>query len=597
MTTTTVGRVGRVARVGRVGRVGPAPQLVEDPTPPVGSIDAMRGEQTAVRRLMRLPTEAQAFFTIARAGLVSPERPDRLRAMFGAVERYGAGGGVISVAAIRYGQRPGLSDELGVLTFTELDQRSNVLANALRARGVREGTGVGILCRNHRGIFDATFAVLKAGGRALYLNTDFAGPQVKEVCARERIEALIYDEEFAGLVGGADAPKGRYLAWTDDPRSGPGDGPTLESLISGGDPEPPAAPATPGTAIMLTSGTSGSPKGATRGQLRGFTPLAAILSRIPFRTREATFVTSPAYHAWGLGMAGLAVALGSTVVLRRRFDAEETLAGLVAHRCTALSVVPVTLNRLLLLGPDRIAAADLSALRIVVSSGAQLEAALAVRALDVFGDIVYNLYGSTEVAWATIATPEDLRAAPGCAGKPPLGTTVRIYDEAGQRLPASTSGRIFVGSGMEFSGYTGGGTKQMIEGLMATGDIGHFDSHGRLFVDGREDEMIVSGGENVFPREIEELLAAHAAILEAAAIGVPDETFGQRLRVFVVLRPGYSLDADSVRGYVKANLARFKVPRDVEFVDRLPRNPAGKVLKRQLADPGGGSEDNPGAHA
>jgi fatty-acyl-CoA synthase len=151
-------------------------------------------------------------------------------------------------------------------------------------------------------------------------------------------------------------------------------------------------------------------------------------------------------------------------------------------------------------------------------------------------------------------------------------------------VPDGTTGRIFVGSGMEFSGYTGGGGKELIDGLMSTGDVGHFDPQGRLFVDGRDDEMIVSGGENVFPREIEELLASHEAVLEAAAIGVPDETFGQRLRVFVVVRPGHDLDADAVREYVKANLARFKVPRDVVFVEELPRNPSGKVLKRQLAE-------------
>jgi fatty-acyl-CoA synthase len=534
--------------------------------------------------LMRLPSEAQALVTITRAGLVGPERPDKLLAAFQALERYGAMGAGVSVAAIRYGDRAGLSDELGTLTFNDMDQRSNALANAWRARGVGASTGVGILCRNHRGMFDATFGTLKAGGRALYLNTDFAGPQVNEVCAREGIEALVYDEEFAAVVAGAEAPKGRFLAWTDDPGSGPGDGPTIESLIAIGNPAPPASPLEPGKVIILTSGTTGTPKGANRGQPRSLTAPAAILSRIPFRAREATFVAPPAFHAWGLGMSALAIALGSTVVVRRRFDPEDTLIALAEHRCTALAVVPVILNRLLSLGEERIAATDLSALRIIASSGAQLEAALATKTMDTFGDVLYNLYGSTEVAWATIADPSDMRAAPGCVGKPPLGTTVRIYDDDGRRTPDGTTGRIFVGSGMEFGGYTGGGGKELIDGLMSTGDVGHFDPQGRLFVDGRDDEMIVSGGENVFPREIEELLAGHEAVLEAAAIGVPDETFGQRLRVFVVVRPGHDLDADAVREYVKANLARFKVPRDVVFVEELPRNPSGKVLKRQLAE-------------
>ena len=533
--------------------------------------------------LRRLPTEAQALMTIIQSGMVGPERADRLIGIYRALERYGAMGAAVSVAAIRHGRRTAVVDELGSLTFEEMDRRSNALGNAFRARGVRPGTGVGILCRNHRGMFDASFGVLKAGGRVLYLNTDFAAPQAKEVCAREGVEMLVYDEEFSDIVAGVDAPRGRFVAWTDDPAGGRGDGPSLESLIATGNPAAPPPPGSPGNVIILTSGTTGTPKGANRGQPKSLAPVAAILSRIPFRSRETTFMAPPVYHAWGLGVSVLTLGLGSTLVMRRRFDPEDTLVALAEHRCTALTVVPVLLNRLVSLGPERISEFDLSALRIIASSGSQLEAALASRAMDLFGDVVYNLYGSTEVAWATIATPEDLRAAPGCAGKPPLATTVKILDEHGRPLPTGSTGRIFVGSGMEFGGYTGGGTKETVDGLMATGDVGHFDSDGRLFVDGRDDEMIVSGGENVFPREVEELLAKHEAVLEAAALGVPDEQFGQRLRVFVVLRDGHHLDEEDVKGYVRSNLARYKVPRDVTFLPELPRNPSGKILKRQLA--------------
>jgi fatty-acyl-CoA synthase len=543
------------------------------------------GDLTNLTRiLLRLPQEAQALVTIINSGLVGPDRPDRLYAMYQALDRYGAMGAGISLAAIRHGDRAGLADELGTLTFSEMDRRSNSLANAFRARGIGPNVGVGILCRNHRGMLDATFATLKAGGRALYLNTDFAAPQVTEVCAREGVEAIVFDEEFRDVVAGVDAPKGRFVAWTDDPANSPADAPTIESLIATGNPALPAKSGGAGRVVILTSGTTGTPKGASREAPRSLTPAAAILSRIPFRSREVTLVAPPLFHAWGLGMSTLAVAMGSTLVVRRRFDPEATLVALTEHRCTALAVVPVILNRLLTHGRERIAAADLSALRIIASSGAQLEAALATKAMDTFGDIVYNLYGSTEVAWATIATPEDMRAAPGTVGKAPLGTTVRIYDDEGERVADGTTGRIFVGSGMEFGGYTGGGHKEVIDGLMSTGDVGHIDENGRLFVDGRDDEMIVSGGENVFPREIEELLAAHDSVLEAAAIGVDDATFGQRLRVFVVLRAGQQLDEEQVRSYVRDNLARYKVPRDVVFLEQLPRNPSGKVLKRQLAD-------------
>jgi fatty-acyl-CoA synthase len=202
--------------------------------------------------------------------------------------------------------------------------------------------------------------------------------------------------------------------------------------------------------------------------------------------------------------------------------------------------------------------------------------------MDTFGDVLYNLYGSTEVAWATIATPQDLRAAPGTAGRPPMGTVVKLLDEHGREVAPGQVGRIFVANEMMFEGYTGGGGKEIVGGLMSTGDVGCFDSGGRLFVSGRDDEMIVSGGENVFPREVEDLLSDHVAIEEAAVVGVPDEEFGERLRAYVVPRNGAEISEDAVKGYVKENLARFKVPREVIFLAELPRNATGKVLKREL---------------
>jgi fatty-acyl-CoA synthase len=197
--------------------------------------------------------------------------------------------------------------------------------------------------------------------------------------------------------------------------------------------------------------------------------------------------------------------------------------------------------------------------------------------------VVYNLYGSTEVAYATIATPEDLREAPSSVGKVVRGSVVKLLDEDCREVAQGETGRIFVGNIGQFEGYTGGGSKEMVDGLMSSGDVGHFDENGRLFIDGRDDEMIVSGGENVFPAEVEELLSQHDSISEAAVLGVDDEKFGQRLKAFVVTRGG-SLSEDEVKGYVKENLANYKVPREVVFVNELPRNATGKVLKKDLAE-------------
>jgi fatty-acyl-CoA synthase len=274
----------------------------------------------------------------------------------------------------------------------------------------------------------------------------------------------------------------------------------------------------------------------------------------------------------------------NTLVMQRRFDPERVLEAIEKHRVEALAVVPVMLNRILALEPSIIQKYDTSSLRRVGCSGSALPGELALRWMNTFGDNLYNMYGSTEVSVTTIAVPSELRAAPGTAGRPPLGTTVRIYDADDKPVPNGTTGRIFVGNSQQFEGYTGGGGKQMLDGLMSIGDVGHFDRNGLLFVEGRDDDMIVSGGENVFPAEVEDLLSDHPALLEAAVIGVDDEAFGQRLKAFVVLNEGQSLSEDDAKAYVKNHLARHKVPRDVVFLDELPRNPTGKVLKRVLRE-------------
>ncbi|HEX8715004.1 MAG TPA: AMP-binding protein, partial [Solirubrobacteraceae bacterium] len=472
-------------------------------------------------------------------------------------------------------------DERGTLTFSEVHRRTNALARGLAVSGVAEGDGVAIMCRNHRGFVEATVACAKLGAGALYLNTAFAGPQIADVLRREDPVAVIYDEEFAGLVDEGAEGRKRYVV-RDEPCAG-GAETTLEQLIAAGGSGEPSPPAEKGRVVILTSGTTGTPKGAARKQPDTLEPAAALFSKIPLKARETTVIAAPMFHSWGYAHFTLALALSSTLVLRHRFDPEETLRAVSQHRASALAVVPVMLQRILDLGEETLARYDTSSLRVIAASGSALPGELATRAMDVFGEVLYNLYGSTEVAWATIATPEDLRAAPGTAGRPPLGTVVKLLDADGLEVPPGASGRIFVANEMMFDGYTGGGGKEILHGLMSTGDVGHLDADGRLFVDGRDDEMIVSGGENVFPREVEDLLANHSSIEEVAVVGVPDEEWGQRLKAFVVLRAGAAaLSEDDVQEYVKENLARYKAPRDVVFLEQLPRNATGKVLKREL---------------
>jgi acyl-CoA synthetase (AMP-forming)/AMP-acid ligase II len=530
-----------------------------------------------MRGVSQLATKLFTARTLVAAGVLRPGRPDRQLAALRGLLRFGptpAGG--YTASAHRYAAETAIIDERGTLTFGEVHERTNALANAMAEDGIGEGDGVALMCRNHRGFIEAMVACSKLGAHYIFLNTAFSGPQLADVVKRERPVALVYDQEFEGLVRDAGRRRKRYVAWDE----GTAKDPTLEDLIERGDRSNLSPPSTRGKAIILTSGTTGAPKGASREQPRSLDPAAALLAMIPLKARERTMIAAPMFHSWGYVHFNLGMSLSSTLVLRRRFDPEETLRATAEHECSALIVVPVMMQRILELPRETLGRFDLRALRVVAVSGSQLPGALSDRWMDAFGDNVYNLYGSTEVAWATIATPRDLREAPGTAGRAPHGTVVRIYDDEGRPVPEGATGRIFVGNEMAFEGYTGGGNKDVIDGLLSSGDVGHLDGAGRLFVDGRDDDMIVSGGENVFPSEVEDLLAGHDAVLEVAVFGVDDEEFGQRLKAVVVTRTAVA--EDELKAHVKANLAAFKVPREIEFVDELPRTATGKVLKREL---------------
>jgi len=521
--------------------------------------------------------------TFARAGLIKPVSPVRLVKTASILRRWGTSiAGGYATAAARQPDGIALIDEAGSMTYAELDRRANALARGLRDAGIRHGDGIAVLARNHRYFVEITIAADRIGADLIFLNTMFASPQVNDVCEREEPIAVVYDSEFSEVVRAASKGRQAFVAW---PGEGDCDGvPTLDELRSGKSTEPLEPPPSPGRIIILTSGTTGTPKGAQREQPSSLVPAASLLDSIPLKAGEITQIAPPLFHSWGMAHFSIALMLGSTIVLQRGFDPLSSLKTAARHGATALVVVPVMLQRMADLPADALDGVDLSRLKIIAASGSALPGELAVRAMDRFGDSLYNLYGSTEVAWATVAGPGNLREAPGTAGVPLHGTTVKLFDD--QDRPVLTQGehgRIFVGNGLEFDGYTGGDTKQQIAGLMATGDVGHFDVAGRLFIDGRDDEMIVSGGENVFPREVEDLIADHPGVTEAAVIGVPDQEWGQRLRAFVVCGPVGGPDEGELQELVRVQLARYKVPREVLFIDELPRNATGKVVRRELS--------------
>ncbi len=537
--------------------------------------------------LERGSAELHYLRKIIESGAFRLEPPQNYAAMAADIYKWGEFGMLPALNARRTPNRAALIDEEGTLTYKEFDDAVHAVANGLISKGVRGGDGVAILARNHRWFLIANYGAARAGARIILLNSEFSGPQIKEVSEREGAKVIIYDDEYTEAVSKAEPPLGKLRAFGVNPDSDEPSGSTdetLAELIARSSKAPAPKASKHASIIILTSGTTGTPKGANRSTPPTLAPIGGILSHVPFKAGEVTSLPSPMFHALGYLHATIAMFLGSTLVLRRRFKPALVLEDIEKHKATAMVVVPVMLSRILDALEKMETKPDLSSLRIVFVSGSQLGAELATRALKDLGPVVYNMYGSTEVSFATIAGPKDLEFNPSTVGPVVQGVKVRILDDNGNEVPQGEVGRIFVGTTFPFAGYTGGGGKQIIDGLLSSGDVGYFDEHGLLYVSGRDDEMIVSGGENVFPAEVEDLISGHPEVVEATAIGVEDKEWGARLRAFVVKKNDATIDEEEIKIYVRDHLARYKVPREVIFLEELPRNPTGKILKRELRE-------------
>ncbi len=512
---------------------------------------------------------ATAARALLRSGLLRPPGPAAGLRLLREARRGGTNPiTLLAVAAARWPDRTAVIDDDGAVTYRELGSRAESLAHELLGRGVEPGHAVGILCRNGRGFIEAVFAVALVGAEVVLVNTEFRTDALAAALGAHRIETMVCDNEFAQRVRAADA-----AVTVIDPA-------TIEPPGRGRRPEV----AAPGRIVLLTSGTTGKPKGVPRTPRMGSAVgvWVTILDRTRLTTGSRIAVAVPMFHGLGLGMLMLTTALGGTVLTRRRFDAEATLAQASLHRADAFTAVPVMLTRILEL-PDAVRARNpVPSLRVVTSSGDRLDSSLVRRFMDTYGDVLYNGYGSTEVGIGALATPTDLREAPETVGKPVAGCPVRIFDDNDRPVGLTVTGRVFVGGELASEGYTGGGAKAVIDNMTSTGDMGYLDESGRLFIVGREDDMIVCGGENVYPRAVENALTEYPDIAETAVVGVPDERFGHRLAAFVVPRPDCDIEEAALREYLKDRVSRFEQPRDVRVVASIPRNPAGKVLRNEL---------------
>lgn len=513
--------------------------------------------------------------TMANRGMLAPGNPVGIARQLSSLLRWGYGlAGEARQAAARSPQSPALVDADQVVTYAELVTRSDRVAHALQRLGFAPGDRLGLLARNHA---DAVITMVGASALGLdlvLLNTGLAASQFQDVATQQGLKAVIHDEEFTALVGEL-APHTAVVSES-----------ALAAAVAAVRQSPPMAPpARAGRTIILTSGTTGAPKGAARRTPKGPGPLVSIIDRIPLRVGDRILISAPLFHTWGYAALQLSFGLRACVVLQRRFHPAQAREALTEHSCDAMFAVPVMLQRLLEMPSDPAARAR-RPLRVVAASGSAFPSGFSSAFMDEFGDVLYNLYGSTEASWVCIANPSDMRRSPDTAGTPPLGTRVAIVDSDLKPVPDGEVGRVFAGNDMVFEGYTDGAGKQFHDGMVATGDLG-YQRDGLYFIVGREDDLVISGGENVYPRELEAALIDHPSVREVAAFGVADPAFGQRLAVVVALVPGSDLTEADIRDYVRSRVARHANPRDVILVDELPRNATGKVpprLLRELAE-------------
>ncbi|MHC9296161.1 acyl-CoA ligase FadD12 [Mycobacterium sp. LTG2003] len=531
--------------------------------------------------LDRLTDAVGLATTMRRAGLIAVLRPDKYLRIAAAMarENMSVTSGFAS-AAQRCPDRPGLVDELGILTWREIDQQADALAAGLQALPGGAPGVLGIMARNHRGFVLSLIAANRIGADVLLLNTSFAGPALADVANREKLDAVVYDDEFTETVDQALAQlpdADRIVAWSDTHAHER----TVAKLVEQFSGKQPRRASEKSRVILLTSGTTGTPKGAKHSG-GGPEVLKSILDRTPWRAEEPVVIVAPMFHAWGFSQLAFAASMACTIITRRKFDPEATLELVDRHRATGLCVVPVMFDRIMDLPDSVLRRYDGRSLRFAAASGSRIRPDVVIKFMDRFGDVIYNNYNATEAGMIATAIPADLRAAPDTAGKPAEGTDIRILDPDLREVPTGEVGTIYVRNSTQFDGYTSGSTKDFHEGYMCSGDVGYLDEAGRLFVVGRDDEMIVSGGENVYPIEVEKVLTGHPDVAEAAVIGVDDEQFGQRLAAFVVVSG--AVTADDLKAHVRANLANYKVPREITILDELPRNSTGKIARRELQD-------------
>jgi fatty-acyl-CoA synthase len=495
---------------------------------------------------------------------------------------------VYRIHALNTPDKPALKWRDESITFAELDRRIDAIASALARRGFGRGTSVLLMMRNRPEFIEAANGVSRMGGAAVAVSWRSTANELVYLASHCGARAIIVEADLWPAVEEAKKQLPNVDVFFSVGGQVPGAAPFEDLLAGTGTFDEPEGAADDASVVIYTSGTTGKPKGAVRKFPKEALPaVMRILAETPMRVDDIHLAVCPLYHATAFAFLTFTHLLGATAVILDDFKPELFLQTVERHGVTQTALVPTMLHRILALGEETLERYDTRSLRAIFSLGAPLPGPLAIETMDHFGDVLYNLYGATEIGLVTIAKPFDLRAAPATIGQLIPGNEVRLLDDAGNEVRPGTVGELYVRNQMLVAGYhkdAEATRSSMNEGFFSVGDLARCDRDGRYFIEGRKRDMVISGGVNVYPAEVEGVLEQHPGLSEVAVIGVEDAEWGERVRAFVVRRPGHTVDEGELKTWTRERLAGPKVPRDFVFLDVLPRNPTGKVLKRELRE-------------
>jgi fatty-acyl-CoA synthase len=547
---------------------------------------------TKATEIAQLPDRARTFARVARqSGLLFEFRVGALKFAANNILKGGRNPSLIfALHGANSPEKPALYWRDRTLTYGELDTRMNRAAAGLAERGFKRNTSVVIMMRNRPEFLEVQAGAGRLGAAAVSVSWRSTAAELVYLAQHCNAKAIVFEADLWHVVEQAkkslpSIASRDFIAVGGDP---PGCSRYEQDFLA---PRGTALNvdkdvAEDAAVVIYTSGTTGKPKGAVRKFPKdAMHSSLQFIGETPMRSDDIHLVTCPLYHSTAFAFLAWTALLGGASVLMDEFKPEPFLQLIDKHGVTTSAVVPTILHRVLALGPTVLEKYDVRTVRGIFTVGAPLPGPLGTEVMDYFGDVLFNCYGATETGLVTMAKPADLRAAPGCIGKSLPANEIRLLDDRGVEVPPGEVGELYVRNKMLVAGYHNDSEStrsSMKEGFFSVGDLARRDRDGRYFIEGRKRDMIISGGVNVYPAEVEAALEANPEIAEVAVVGIDDPEWGERVRAFVVKRPGSSIDEGALKVWCRERLAGPKVPRDFVFLDVLPRNPTGKVLKREL---------------